>query len=89
MWPWKTASRAEEIAVGTETEADKLQLVLDDPVDQHKVGFDMAVAIADVSTFERMVVKRWRKWLLGAKQVNHGCNLFQAFAAPNSKFEVS
>jgi hypothetical protein len=82
-------SRTEEIAMGAEAGADQFKSVFHDTVDQYKVRFDMAVTVSDELTFKRMVMERWRKRLLGAKQIDHGCNLFQTFATPNRKFEVS
>ena len=75
--------------MGAEAGADQFKSVFHDTVDQYKVRFDMAVTVSDELTFKRMVMERWRKRLLGAKQIDHGCNLFQTFATPNRKFEVS
>ena len=79
----------EQVAVGAESGADELKLVFDNPVDQHKVGFNMAVAIPRIVAGERMVVKRRRKWLLGAEEVDDFRDLSQVLAASNCKFEVS
>ena len=64
-------SRTEEIAMGAEAGADQFKSVFHDTVDQYKVRFDMAVTVSDELTFKRMVMERWRKRLLGAKQIDH------------------
>ena len=75
--------------MGAEAETDQLQLVLDDPINENKVGFNMAVAVAGDFPFERMIVESGRKRLLVAKQVDDGCNLLKAFAATDGKFKVA
>ena len=47
--------------MGAEAETDQLQLVLDDPINENKVGFNMAVAVAGEFPFERMIGKL-RQW---------------------------
>ena len=57
-----------QVAVGAEPSADELKLVFDNPVDQHKVGFDMALTEPRIVAGKRVVVERRWKRLLGAEE---------------------
>lgn len=78
----------EQIGVGAEAEANELELPVVDAVNQNKVRFDMAVAIASVFSLERMILQGWRKRLPGAKQINDRFDFSKIFATANRQFEV-
>lgn len=82
-------SGAEEVSVGAEADTHKLELVADNAVHQHEVGFDVAVAESPPFALEGVVAECGRKRLPGTKQFDGVFDFRPAFAPFEGELEIA